>query len=76
MHAETLKKALHAAPFEPFTVHTVSGAKYLIDHPDFALLARGGRTIYINPPEGEGESVTTIDTALIERLEPARAASS
>jgi hypothetical protein len=69
MHAEMLKEVLHATPFQPFTVHTVSGAQYLIDHPDFAWLPRGGRTLYINLPEGDGEKVRFVDTALIERVE-------
>ena len=69
MHAETIKEYLHAVPFEPFTVHIVSGQSYLVDHPDFASLSRGGRTITINPPGGEGERVRVLDTALIERLE-------
>ena len=69
MHAETMREILHAQPFQPFTVHTVSGETYLVDHPDFAWLPRGGRTIYINLPGGEGERVRIVDTALIERLE-------
>ena len=69
MHAETFKDLLHAQPFQPFTVHTVSGAAYLVDHPDFVWLTRGGRTVYINLPDGEGERVSIVDTALIERLE-------
>ena len=69
MHAETIKEHLHAQPFEPFTIHTVSGQSYLVDHPDFASLSRGGRTVTINPPGGEGERIRVLDTALIERLE-------
>lgn len=69
MHGEPVKELLHAQPFQSFTVHTVSGAVYLIDHPEFAWLTRGGRTLYINLPEGEGERVRIVDTALIERLE-------
>ena len=69
MHADTLKKILHAQPFQPFKVRTVSGETYLVDHRDFASLTRGGRTIVINPPGGEGEYVHIMDTALIERLE-------
>jgi hypothetical protein len=71
MHAETVKEVLSAPPFRPFVVHTVSGASYLIDHPDFTMLSRGGRSLYISLPEGEGERVRIVDTALIERLEPA-----
>jgi hypothetical protein len=70
MHAETLKEMLHAQPFQPFVAHTVSGAGYLIDHPEVAWLTRGGRTLYISLPEGEGERVRILDTTLIERLEP------
>jgi hypothetical protein len=69
MHPETLEEILHAQPFQPFTVHTVSSEAYLIDHPDFAWLTRGGRTVYISLPGGEGERVRVVDTALIERLE-------
>ena len=35
------------------------------------MLSRGGRSLYISLPEGEGERVRIVDTALIERLEPA-----
>lgn len=73
MHAESLKDVLHTTPFQPFSIHTVSGAQYLIDHPELVLLTRGGRTLYINLPEGEGERVRVVDTALIERLEPVNA---
>lgn len=69
MHADTLREVLHAQPFQPFTVHTVSGGAYPVDHPDFVWLTRGGRTIYINLPGGEGERVRIVDSALIERLE-------
>jgi len=69
MHADTFKDLLHAQPFHPFTVHTVTGESYLVDHPDFATLTRGGRTVIINFPGGEGERVRILDTALIERLE-------
>ena len=69
MHAETMREILHAQPFQPFTVHTVSGDTYLVDHPDFVWLPGRGRTIYIHLPGGEGERVRILDTALIERLE-------
>ena len=45
----------------------------MIDHPELVLLTRGGRALYINLPEGEGERVRMVDTALIERLEPVSA---
>jgi hypothetical protein len=69
MHAETLKELLHAEPFHRLAIRTVSGTAYTIDHPEAAWLTRGGRTIYINLPEGEGERVRILDTALIEPSE-------
>ncbi len=69
MHADTIKDILHAQPFHPFTLRTVSGEDYLVEHPDFVWLTRGGRTIYISLPGGEGERVRIVDTALIERIE-------
>ena len=69
MHAEILRQILHTQPFQPFTVHTVSGETYPVNHPDFVLLPQGGRTIYIHLPGGDGERVRIVDTALIERLE-------
>ena len=73
MHVETLKELLHAEPFHRFAVHTVRGAGYEIDHPEVAWLTRGGRTVYINLPDGEGERVHILDTALIERIETSKA---
>jgi hypothetical protein len=73
MHAETLKELLDADPFHRLTVHTVSGRHYTIDHPEMAWMTRGGRTVYINLPDGEGERVHIVDTALVERIEPSKA---
>jgi hypothetical protein len=69
MHAETIKEWMHKTPFVPFTVRTVSGTAYTVDHPEFALLTRGGRSLHVNLPGGAGERVHIIDTALIERIE-------
>jgi len=69
VHAKTIKEVPHAQPFQDFTVHTVSGETYLVDHPDFVSFSRGGRTIFISLPGGDGERVRILDTAVIERLE-------
>jgi len=69
MHAENLRQLLQATPFIPFTVHLVSDQSYLVDHPDFATLTRGGRTLIVNVPGGQGEKVNLLDTALIERAD-------
>ena len=64
---------LAKAPREPFTIHLVSGKSYTVDHPDYAWLTRGARTLYLSLPDGEGERVAQLDTMLIERLEAVKA---
>ena len=76
MHAESIREALAKTPREPFTIHLVSGKSYTLDHPDYAWLTRGGRSLLLNLPEGEGERVVTVDTALIEQIEPLAAGAS
>ena len=34
---EQVRNAMHAVPFQPFTVHLVDGRSYLVRHPDFNL---------------------------------------
>ncbi|MEQ1852813.1 MAG: hypothetical protein ABMA01_14640 [Chthoniobacteraceae bacterium] len=69
MHAETFKELLHGQPFQPFMIHTTGGETYSVDRPDFVWLTRGGRTLYISLPGGEGERVRILNTSLIDWLE-------
>ena len=64
---------MQAQPFSRFVLQTVGGARYVVDHPEAAWLTRGGRTVYINLPGGDGERVHAVDTAVIERIEPDQA---
>ena len=40
MTADILRDFKHTVPFEPFTIHTTSGAKFLIDDPESLVLPR------------------------------------
>jgi len=46
--AGTIRSFRQRSPFRPFTIVTVSGGRYEIDHPD-AILERDGVAIYAAP---------------------------
>ncbi len=60
---------MHAAPFVPFTIHMTDGQSYLVDHPDFVTLSKGGDTLVINT---QGERFAWVDLRLASRIEGAR----
>lgn len=70
MHIETVRDALNAGPFVPFTIYMADGQSYFIDHPDFLTLSRGGRTLIVNTA---GERWALLETGLISRLEVEKA---
>ena len=45
---ETIRAFKHQTPFRPFTVVTVSGNKYEVDHGD-ALAVKDGVALYLAP---------------------------
>jgi hypothetical protein len=45
---ETIRVFKHRTPFRPFTVATVSGNRYEVDHPD-ALAVRDGVALFAGP---------------------------
>lgn len=69
MTDETVRDFLHAAPFVPFTIFMMDGQSYLIDHPDFATLSRGGDIVVINT---QGNRFAWVDLALATRIEAMR----
>ena len=66
MHTETIRDLRHAVPFIPFTVHMADGQSYHVEHPDFMMLSRGGRSLMISTV---GERCAFLDTALVSRVE-------
>lgn len=57
MGADQLRAALQKKPFRPFTIHTGSGEKYLVRHPEVCSISPGGRTV--------GVWVDAVDIAII-----------
>ena len=67
MHADEIRKLLHANPFRPFTVYLASNEPFLVPHGDFAMLTPKGRTLIVS--HAEKEAVELLETALIARIE-------
>ena len=45
---ETIRALKHRTPLKPFTVATVSGSRYEVDHPE-AIIVRDGLAIFVGP---------------------------
>ncbi|HKP03724.1 MAG TPA: hypothetical protein VJU77_10255 [Chthoniobacterales bacterium] len=70
MKITKLRDAMHAAPFQPFTIHTGDGRSVHVPHPDFIALMGDGRTAVVTSPEKEASpSYLLIDVPLITQLE-------
>jgi len=70
MKITKLREAMHAAPFQPFTIHTADGRSVHVPHPDFIALMGAGRTAVVTSPSEEASpSYLLIDVPLITQLE-------
>jgi hypothetical protein len=49
---QRIRDLLHAAPFQPFTIHMADGKSYRIEHPDFVAAGSDTPNIYIEEPDG------------------------
>jgi hypothetical protein len=58
-------REIRRSPFRPFTLVTVTGAEFTIDHPDFASIDRRGRIVTFYALDNTRHE---IDTRLIERI--------
>jgi hypothetical protein len=66
MRVDELRTALTKRPFQSFLVHLADGRAIRVEHPDFALLSPGGRTLIVYQRD---ESCNMIDVMLITDLE-------
>jgi len=69
MKLEQLRDAMHATPFQPFTIHTADGRSAHVPHPDFIALMGNGRTAIVASPKNVSPSYSLIDVPLIAQLE-------
>jgi hypothetical protein len=69
MKLEQLRDAMHATPFQPFTIHTADGRSVHVPHPDFIALMGNGRGAVVTSPRNVSPSYLVIDVPLIAQLE-------
>lgn len=73
MAPDRLRDQLNFTPFRPFVVELGSGKRVRIEHPDFAMLSPGGRTLVVfhrDDPTREDDdgAMEIIDIFLITNL--------
>ncbi len=66
MGPEQLRQAILARPFTKFTLRTVGGVEYRIDHPEFVALSGSGRSIAVFSVNDNAFDI--VDTIMIEAL--------
>lgn len=66
MGPEQLRKAILSRPFARFTLRTVGGVEYPIDHPEFVALSGTGRNIAVFSVNDNTFDI--VDTIMIEAI--------
>jgi hypothetical protein len=69
MKVQRLREVMHAAPFQPFTIHVADGRSLPVPHPDFIAIMGSGRSIVITSPMEKTPSYSIVDVPLITELE-------
>lgn len=69
MKLERLREVMHAAPFQPFTIHVADGRALPVPHPDFIAIMGAGRSIVVTSPTEKMPSYSIVDVPLITELE-------
>lgn len=68
MTVDQLRTVRRAQPFRPFALHLTDGRQFRIEHPEFLLQSRSGRTVVI---ESTDDSFEIIDLLLVTSIEVA-----
>ena len=67
-----VRKAMHAQPFQPFTLHLADGRTFVVKHPDFIAVSPNGReTVFV----GDDEGIHDIEMLMIVEVETPKARS-
>jgi hypothetical protein len=66
MTTEEFRRALHKAPFEPFTIHLAESDSIPVPHPDFVALRGLGAAIVTFETSSD---YAIVDLSLVTRLE-------
>jgi len=65
MTIEQLREMYTARPFRPFRVHLADGRSLEIDHPEFLMFSRSGRTIVVSKTN---DTFEIVDLLLVTSL--------
>jgi hypothetical protein len=71
MQVSTLREALRARPFRPFTIHLTDGRSLPVPHPE--LVGVTGRTVFVGSTAEDG-TYALVDSVLIVSLDYTAAA--
>jgi len=66
MSKDTIREAISAQPFQPFTVRMADGNAYPVPARDFVSLSPNGRTLVIF---GAGNKIKLLDCLLVTEIE-------
>lgn len=66
MTTEEVRKAIKAQPFRTFVLRTTSGQEFLVEHPEFVALSKGGRTIAVFSTSENAFEI--VDLLLVESI--------
>ena len=69
MKLQRLRSVMHAAPFQPFTIHVADGRSLPVSHPDFIAVMGNGRSVVVTSPVEKEPSFSIVDVPLITQLE-------
>ena len=70
MTGEQVRDMLRNQPFRPFKLVLIDGREFTVDHPEWAALPPGGRTLLHFTPGETDSHVTFIDLLHVSTLEP------
>jgi hypothetical protein len=66
MQLPTVREALRAQPFRPFTIRLTDGRSLPVPHPEYAAIT--GRTVFVASPAQDG-TYSLVDSVLIVSLD-------
>jgi len=66
MTIEQLRQMSAARPFRPFRLHLADGRSLDVDHPEFLMQSRSGRTVVVSKPD---DTFEIVDLLLVTSLE-------
>jgi hypothetical protein len=73
MSVSTIRDAINAQPFRPFTVHVADQRTFTIPHPEFVSIGPQNRTLVIWNEDGGASFLDMLMITGIDRLPPSEA---